>query len=95
MAFWDTVEKLRKEQNTSYRWLAQKMGLSETTVSSMRHQGTEPRATEAVRIANALETTVEFLTSENENTFSNSVEYNYQKKYLDLKSALMDIMQKF
>jgi transcriptional regulator with XRE-family HTH domain len=61
MQFWDNVEVLRKNQNTSYRWLASKMGVSETTVSSMRHLGTEPRATEAYKIAEALHTSVEWL----------------------------------
>lgn len=51
MSFWDNVEILRKEQNTSYRWLASQMGVSETTVSSMRKAGTEPRAGDAVKIA--------------------------------------------
>ena len=61
MGFWEKVEILRKEQNTSYRWIAGQMGVSETTVSSMRKAGTEPRAGEAVKIAKSLGTTVEFL----------------------------------
>lgn len=80
MAFWDIVEALRKEQNTSYRWLAQKMEISETTLSSMRHSNTEPRATEAVKLANALNTTVEFLVTENDRT--------YYDKYIKLKVAI-------
>ena len=41
MSFWENVELLREEQNTSYRWLAQIMGVSETTVSSMRRANTD------------------------------------------------------
>ena len=69
MAFWETVEMLRVQQNTSYRWLAMKMGISEQTVSTMRRAGTEPRASEAVKMARALNTTVEYLTDgDNANT---------------------------
>ena len=53
MSFWENVEILIKEQNTTYRWLASKMGVAETTVSSMRKANTEPRASEAVKIAEA------------------------------------------
>lgn len=61
MSFWDNVEILRKEQKTSYRWIASVMGVSETTVSSMRKNDTEPRTTESFKIAQSLHTTVEFL----------------------------------
>ena len=84
MSFWDTVEMLRKEQNTSYRWLAQKMGIPETTLSSMRHSKTEPRASEAVKIARALDTTVEFLVTEDDRT--------YFQKYNSLRDALKKIL---
>lgn len=87
MEFWETVESLRKEQNTSYRWLAKKMGVSETTVSTMRRNGTEPRATEAVRLATALGTTVEFLVTGEPDS--------YYKKYSTLKSALQTILHTF
>lgn len=50
-----------KAQNTSYRWIAKKMEVSETTVSSMRKTGTEQRASDAFKIASALGTTVEYL----------------------------------
>lgn len=84
MTFWKTVEKLRQEQNTSYRWLAKKMGVSETTVSTMRRNGTEPRATEATRLAAALDTTVEFLVTGEPDS--------YYKKYTNLKSTLKTIL---
>ncbi len=87
MAFWDTVEMLRSEQNTSYRWLAQKMGISEQTVSTMRKAGTEPRATEAVKIAKALNTTVEYLT---EGITSNQEYFN---KYTALKEHLKTLIE--
>lgn len=47
MDFWNRVELLRKEKHITYRQLAAAMGVSETTVSSMRRASTEPRASEA------------------------------------------------
>lgn len=87
MSFWENVEILRKEQNTTYRWIASKMGVSETTVSSMRKANTEPRASEAVKIAEALNTTVEYLVTNNENIFL----YKYNK----LKSEMLAIIEKY
>ncbi|MBR1404745.1 MAG: helix-turn-helix transcriptional regulator [Treponema sp.] len=95
MSFWENVELLREEQNTSYRWLARMMGVSETTVSSMRRANTEPRASEAVKIASALGTTVESLVenhSEDDTPPSGSV---YLKKYFDLKKELERLIEKF
>lgn len=90
MGFWDNVEKLRREQNSSYRWLAQKMGVSETTVSSMRRANTEPRATEALKIARALETSVEFLV--NGKTES---EDDYSRKFFKLKDSVQKVLDSF
>ncbi len=87
MSFWENVEILRKEQNTTYRWIASKMGVSETTVSSMRKANTEPRASEAVKIAEALDTTVEYLVSNKESV--------YLYKYNKLKSEMLTIIEKY
>lgn len=84
MSFWERVEALRAEQNTSYRWIASQMGVSETTVSSMRKAGTEPRAGDAVKIAKALGTTVEFLAGTEDD--------GYYKKYTALKNALRELL---
>lgn len=87
MSFWENVEVLRKEQNTTYRWIASKMGVSETTVSSMRKANTEPRASEAVKIAEALDTTVEYLVTNKETVFL----YKYNK----LKSEMLALIEKY
>ena len=87
MSFWENVEILRKEQNTTYRWIASKMGVSETTVSSMRKANTEPRASQAVKIAEALDTTVEFLVTNKEAV--------YLYKYNRLKSEILSIIEKY
>ncbi len=87
MSFWDNVEILRKEQNTSYRWIASQMGVSETTVSSMRKAGTEPRAGEAVKIARSLGTTVESLVGFESN--------EYFQKYRKLKDEIAKILERY
>ncbi len=86
MSFWENVELLRREQNTTYRWIASKMGVSETTVSSMRKANTEPRASQAVKIAEALNTTVEYLVTNKEAV--------YLYKYNKLKSEILAVIEK-
>ena len=93
MAFWENVEALRKEQNTSYRWLAHKMGMSETTVSSMRKAGTEPRASEAAKIAAALGTTVEFLVRDSSAESQVEGKDNYFLKYVSLRDGLLKLVE--
>ncbi len=53
-AFWDKVEMYRRQKNLTYRAIARTMGKAETTVSSMRQFGTEPRISDGIRIADAL-----------------------------------------
>jgi transcriptional regulator with XRE-family HTH domain len=95
MTFWENVELLREEQNTSYRWLAKIMGVSETTVSSMRRANTEPRASEAVKIASALGTTVESLVEDTSGENSAKSDAVYLKKYFALKKELENIIENF
>ena len=90
MVFWKNVEALRKEQNTTYRWLANKMGVSETTVSSMRKAGTVPRATEAVKLANALNVSVEYLVSSSESSVPREIKKPVLKLIKDLNSLSED-----
>lgn len=61
------------------------MGVSETTVSSMRKAGAEPRAGEAVKIAKALGTTVENLVGGNGD--------EYFQKYKKLKSEILRVIE--
>ena len=53
-AFWDKVEIYRQRKNLTYRAIARTMGKAETTVSSMRQFGTEPRISDGIRLADAL-----------------------------------------
>ncbi|MDE7291336.1 MAG: helix-turn-helix domain-containing protein [Treponemataceae bacterium] len=52
--FWDKVEMYRQQKNLTYRAIARTMGKAETTVSSMRQFGTEPRISDGIRLADAL-----------------------------------------
>jgi len=61
MDFWERVEEGVGRQSTTFRWIAEKVvHKNETTVSSWRANNTQPRAAEAVKIAMALHTTVEY-----------------------------------
>lgn len=87
MDFWNRVEILRKQCHTTYRQLAAVMGVSETTVSSMRRAGTEPRAGDAVKIACELGTTVEYLAT----GVASEVGDNYREKYFELKEKIIKL----
>ncbi|MBD5403776.1 MAG: helix-turn-helix transcriptional regulator [Treponema sp.] len=54
MTFWDNVENIRRVQGFSYRQLAAALKMSETTLSSMRKYKTEPRVSDALKIADII-----------------------------------------
>ena len=59
--FWQRVKFLIKENNTKQEWLAEKTGIKYQTLRSMISKNTFPKADDAVKIAKALNTTVEYL----------------------------------
>ncbi|MFZ2635544.1 MAG: helix-turn-helix transcriptional regulator [Rectinemataceae bacterium] len=61
MEFWDRIAAYVAIEKTSWRWIADKVGKSETTVSGWRGTGVLPRADDAVKIANAVGMSVEYL----------------------------------
>lgn len=71
------------------------MGISEQTVSTMRKQGTEPRASEAVKMAKALNTTVESLVESNSENSGSSSQNIYLQKYMMLKNELGTLLEKY
>lgn len=83
MAFWDNVESAKHILPLDCK----KMEVSETTVSSMRKTGTEPRASDVFKIASALGTTVEYL--------CNGESDYYQSRYINLKNAIKEILEKY
>jgi transcriptional regulator with XRE-family HTH domain len=61
MAFWENVKKEIKRQNTTQEWTAKKAGISFNTFQGWISKKIYPRADDAVYIAEALNTSVEYL----------------------------------
>jgi transcriptional regulator with XRE-family HTH domain len=59
--FWEQVKKEIKQQNTTQEWVAKKAGISFNTLQGWISKGIYPRVNDAVRIAGALNTSVEYL----------------------------------
>lgn len=66
--FWQRVKFLIKENNTKQEWLAEKTGIKYQTLRSMISKNTFPKADDAVKIAKALNTTVEYLVNGNKDS---------------------------
>jgi len=61
VVFWENVKKEIKSQNTTQEWVARKAGISFNTFQGWISKAIYPRVNEAVRIAAALDTSVEYL----------------------------------
>jgi transcriptional regulator with XRE-family HTH domain len=63
MDFWDRTKELIEKENTSFAYIAGKLGKAESTVSGWHREKIRkiPRADFAVIIAEILKTTVEYL----------------------------------
>jgi transcriptional regulator with XRE-family HTH domain len=61
--FWENVKKEIRQQNTTQEWVARKSGISFNTFQGWINKSIFPRVNEAVRIAAALDATIEFLIS--------------------------------
>jgi transcriptional regulator with XRE-family HTH domain len=59
--FWSNVKKEIKLQNTTQEWVAMKANISFNTFQGWIAKGIFPRVDDAVRIAGALNTSVEYL----------------------------------
>lgn len=69
MDFYERVKELSKTQNLSLIPFLQSLGINYETYKSAKRLNNLPRADEAVKIAEALNTSVEFLVSGNTPTF--------------------------
>ena len=63
--FYERVKQLAKSQNVTVRVMIEECGMNYDSYNSCRRYGNLPRADEAVRIAKALNTTVEYLVTGN------------------------------
>ena len=52
--FWDNVENIRRVKGFTYRQIAQNLNMAETTIASMRKYKTEPRVSDALKIADMI-----------------------------------------
>ena len=59
--FWENVKREIKTQNTTQEWVAKNSGISFNTFQGWISKGIFPRVNEAIRIAVALNTSVESL----------------------------------
>ena len=63
MDFYDRVKELVKQNNLSLISFLESLGISYESYKTTKRYNKLPRADEAIKIANALNTTVEFLVS--------------------------------
>jgi transcriptional regulator with XRE-family HTH domain len=59
--FWRMVKTEVEKQRTSFEWLYRKTNIPKGTFSSWKNRNIIPRADEALRIADALKVSVEYL----------------------------------
>ncbi|MCL1813233.1 MAG: helix-turn-helix domain-containing protein [Treponema sp.] len=59
--FWENIKREIKQQNTTQEWVAKKAGISFNTFQGWISKEIYPRVNDAVRIAAALDTSVEYL----------------------------------
>lgn len=92
MDFWDRVKILIESVNTTWRWLAISiLKKSETTISGWRSTKVLPRADDAVKIASALNTTVEFLVTGEEPEFLPAGEIIFYRQALKWRTVIEDL----
>lgn len=92
MDFWNRVKMLVEEENTTWRWLALSiLKKSETTISGWRATNVLPRADDAVKIASALNTTVEYLVTGEEPEFLPAGEIIFYRRALKWRPVIEDL----
>jgi transcriptional regulator with XRE-family HTH domain len=95
--FWENIKKEIKQQNTTQEWVAKKAGISFNTFQGWISKGIYPRVNDAVRIALALDTSVEYLALGAIRDNKNAVEIIYRQlpeiyKHLEtIEAALKDL----
>jgi len=85
MNFWIHVKEEIKRQNTTQEWIAEQCGISYATFRGWINYQRIPRADQAVAIAKALNTTVEYLvTEEKQDAWRPPPRYADIVRYLDV-----------
>jgi transcriptional regulator with XRE-family HTH domain len=86
MTFIERLERLIKEKKTSQKAVAEYAGITGASLSEWKKEGTIPRADVALRIAEFLGVSVEYLIT--------GVEPDTSRKYLDRLEAIKDLVNK-
>jgi len=71
--FWENVKNEIKLQNTTQEWVAKNSDISFNTFQGWISKNIYPRVNEAIRIANSLNTSVEYLASGSVQNIKNPV----------------------
>lgn len=86
--FYERVKDLVKQQNTTVRAVVESCGINYDSYNSCKRYGNLPRSEEAVRIAAALGTTVEFLVTGTDKTPAASELADLKQKIKSLAESL-------
>ena len=85
MDFYERVKTLVKQTNLTLRAFIESLGMNYDSYNTLKRYNNLPRADEAVKIAQALGTTVEYLVTGKESDF-------YKEKYESLRSNLKQLL---
>ncbi len=88
MDFYERVKILSKKNNISLTSFLQSLGINYETYKSAKRLNNLPRADEAVKIASALNTSVEFLVTGGESASQNETFDPYKEKFDRLVKAI-------
>lgn len=83
MNFYENVKKLVKTNNLNLRNFIESLGINYSSYNSCKQYGNLPRADEALKIAKALNTTVEFLVTGIEPEITKQDVINYLQNNLN------------
>lgn len=104
MNFWERVKQKIKIQNTTQEWVAKCVEVSIGTFRNWIYYDRIPQADQSVKIAQALDTSVEYLVNGKENLYpsSNNPDYNElcellsglsEKQLAEVKGVLKSYIQ--
>ena len=82
MEFYENVKKLVKTNNLNLRNFIESLGINYSSYNSCKQYGNLPRADEAVKIAKALNTSVEYLVTGIEPEITKQDVFNYLQNNL-------------
>ena len=85
VSFWNRVKQLIKSNNTTQRGLSETIGLSARTLESKIGRKSAPDVFEAYKIAQALNTTVEYLVTGEDTS-------PYKQELDKLKAAIIPVL---